>query len=141
MWCGHLDPCLIVYRERAVQVEILQADKQVYVACIDDKLLMKIGIGTYQAESNWREEDSGKRWKVWLKWWNESVCQFYQHWEPYKGMQGQFHHRVDLLLVFEFVWLMLLHSIGEFLSILSLNLFNINPDQSQRDGFDTWNWS
>ena len=50
-----------------VQVEILQADKQVYVACIDDKLLMKIGIGTYQAESNWREEDSGKRWKIWLK--------------------------------------------------------------------------
>ena len=51
-----------------LQVDILKADEEMYAARIDDRLLMKIGGGSYKPEdASWKDAASGKRWQVWLK--------------------------------------------------------------------------
>lgn len=48
-------------------MKILKAENELYAASIDDKLLMKIGAGGFEApDETWHKEDSGKRWQVWL---------------------------------------------------------------------------
>lgn len=51
-----------------LQVAILEAEKDVYAAEIDDKLLLKIGPGSFDIdEDDWEEVGSGKRWRIWAK--------------------------------------------------------------------------
>lgn len=50
------------------QVTILKAERSVYAAAIDDVLLMTIGAGSFSPpDGSWKEEASGKRWRIWRK--------------------------------------------------------------------------
>ena len=49
-----------------LQVKILRADSQVYVAETDKRILMKMGPGKYAPPSaEWSMAAQGKRWAIW----------------------------------------------------------------------------
>ena len=51
-----------------LQVYIMHAQKFLYVAEIDKKLLMKIGKAKYEPDANtWKPLQSGKNWGIWQR--------------------------------------------------------------------------
>lgn len=51
-----------------IQIKILKAERDVYAAIIDEKLIMKIGPGHYEPSSgpqNWSVAVEGRDYKVW----------------------------------------------------------------------------
>ncbi len=50
-----------------MQVNILRAESDIYLATVDDSLLMKIGPRSHQPDASWTPAESGRAWAVWLK--------------------------------------------------------------------------
>ncbi len=51
----------------AAQVKILRAESDMYLATVDDSLLMKIGPKSHQPDASWTLAESGRSWGIWLK--------------------------------------------------------------------------
>lgn len=52
----------------ALQVVIVRAESDVYVAEIDDSVVMKIGAGSYAPDdSKWAQAEAGHCWTVWYR--------------------------------------------------------------------------
>jgi hypothetical protein len=51
----------------AVQVKILRAESDIYLAEVDDSLLMKIGPKSHAPDASWTPAESGRSWEVWLR--------------------------------------------------------------------------
>ncbi len=51
----------------ALQVTILRAEADMYLATVDDSLLMKIGPKSHQPDASWTPAESGRSWGTWLK--------------------------------------------------------------------------
>ena len=51
----------------AVQVKILRAESDIYLAEVDESLLMKIGPKSYEPDASWTPAESGHSWGIWLR--------------------------------------------------------------------------
>jgi len=49
------------------QVKILKAESDMYLAIVDDSLLMKIGPMSHQPDASWTLAESGRSWGIWFK--------------------------------------------------------------------------
>ena len=49
------------------QVKILRAESDMYLATVDDSLLMKLGPKSHQPDASWTLAESGRSWGIWLK--------------------------------------------------------------------------
>lgn len=52
----------------ALQVTIVRAESDMYVAEIDESVVMKIGAGSYAPDdSKWAQAEAGHCWTVWYR--------------------------------------------------------------------------
>ncbi|CAL5229985.1 g13418 [Coccomyxa viridis] len=49
------------------KVTILRAEADIYLATVDDSLLMKIGPRSHQPDASWTPAESGQSWGTWLR--------------------------------------------------------------------------